>query len=584
MTFDGIFIHHLCNEIAPLIVGGRIDKIHQPEKDELSLHIRGNNQNLTLFISVDSSIPYFTLSTQKRENPMAPPMFCMLLRKHLAGSRIISFEQMGYERVIALKVEARDDFGEIEIKTLFIEIMGKHSNMILTKEDMTIIDSIKRIPPDLSRVRSILPGLKYWLIESEKCSPEDPFDFFIERFEALKQNKPQLKLFKALYTIYEGFSPFCSKLIIAASTLDADYPIGHLDIESVKKLEKPIKEFMAIQSPSGYIISEPSKGPVDLYFIDTHAPYQTVEVYPHLYEALEIFYSKTNRALKVHQRLTDIKKRLHTILDRNQSKYGKLIVEQAEAEAADHYKMMGDILYANLYSLKKGMNKATLLNYYDPENKMIDIPLDVRLDPVQNAQRYFKKYSKLKTAQQTLEIQIKETLEMIDYLEHILTYMEDIQTPQEMTEILTELVDQGLIKKRYGKEKKKKTVKATYKTYLSSDGYEILVGKNNYQNDTLTLKIASNKDIWLHTKIIPGSHVIIRTKGDDIPETTLVEAAMIAAFHSKARQSDNVPVEYTFVKNVSKPSGAKPGMVIYTHNKTLYVTPDEKIVEALSSH
>jgi len=243
---------------------------------------------------------------------------------------------------------------------------------------------------------------------------------------------------------------------------------------------------------------------------------------------------------------------------------------------------MGDILYANLYALEKGMNKATLTNYYDPENGMIDIPLDVRLDPVQNAQRYFKKYSKLKTAQKTLEVQIKETLEMINYLEHILTYMEDIQTPQEMTEILTELSDQGLIKKRHKKDKKKKPAKATFKTYRSSDGYEILVGKNNYQNDTLTLKIASNKDIWLHTKIIPGSHVIIRTKGEAVPETTLIEAAIIAAFHSKARQSDNVPVEYTFVKNVSKPSGAKPGMVIYTHNKTLYVTPDEKIIETLS--
>jgi predicted ribosome quality control (RQC) complex YloA/Tae2 family protein len=580
MSFDGMFMHHLCKEIAPKLVDGRIDKIHQPEKDELTLSIKGRSGTQTLFISVDSSIPHFTLTTQKKENPQQPPMFCMLLRKHLVGGRILAFKQFGFERVVELDVESRNDFGELETKKLFIEIMGKHSNIILTREDNTIVDSIKRISLDMSRVRTILPGGAYWIIPSEKISPQSTASAFVD---AMRKQPEQQKLVKALYTAVEGFSPFFSNILISQTALSPDMPLSAVSDAQLQGIWQSLPAYITQLTPKGYLVSDPERGPLSVYFVDTHLSYHSVTVYETLCEALEHFYSKTNRSLKMHQRLNDIRKTIQIKYDRSASKRIKLREERAEADNAEQYKIMGELLYANLYQLSKGMNTASLPNYYDENGSLMEIPLDVRLDPNENAQHYFKRYTKLKTAQKLLETQIDETEEMMHYLENVLTHMETVESQADIVELLNELAEQGFIRKKYSK-RPAKAAKPEIKTYLSSDGYEILVGKNNYQNDYLTLKVASNKDIWFHTKIIPGSHVIIRTQGAEIPEQTLREAATIAAYYSKARQSANVPVDYTLVRYVTKPNGAKPGMVIYTHNKTLYVTPDPELLDTLQPH
>lgn len=580
MAFDGIFVSQLIQELAPILIGARIDKIHQPEKDELSLITRGKNQNYTLFISVESALPYFALTTQKKENPKTAPMFCMLMRKHIAGGRIFNITQHGNERVVIIEIEAKNELGELEKKKLIIEIMGKHSNLILTREDFTIIESIKRITPDMSRVRSILPGLKYEFLESSKILLKD-----VElSFKAEMNNKinasPQMKTFKSLYEIIEGFSPLPSKTVLNRIDLDFDTPIGQLNSNDVDQILTGLITFRNNLSFEGFVYYDQFDIPRELYFIDTILGYDHILKTDTLNAAVDLYYSTQNKQLKNHQRANDLKKRVQQRLDRSETKLRKLKVELETAENSEIHKIRGELILANIYKLSKGMNVASLENYYSETNETIDIPLDIRLDPSENAQKYFKKYNKLKTARLELKTQIEETDDEVAYLDQVLTLLNNIDEPSELDSIKQELAEEGFIKVKKTKQKSK-PAKEVFKYFISSDGFEIIVGKNNKQNDQLTTKIASNKDMWLHTKTIPGSHVVIRTEGHDVPENTLTEAAILAAYHSKARDSSNVPVDYTLIKNVSKPNGAKPGMVIYVQNKTLYVTPDEALVYRL---
>ncbi|GAU78736.1 NFACT family protein [Fusibacter sp. 3D3] len=580
MAFDGIFISQLVQELAPILIGARIDKIHQPEKDELSLITRGKDQSYTLFISVESALPYFAVTTQKKENPKAAPMFCMLMRKHIAGGRIFNISQHGNERVVIIEIEAKNELGELEKKKLIIEIMGKHSNLILTKEDFTIIDSIKRITPDLSRVRLILPGLKYEYLESNKILLRDVELEFKQALDAKIRATPQMKTFKCLYEIIEGFSPLASKIVLNALDMSFDNPIGQLTSQDGDQLLTGLIAFRADLRLEGFVYYGAFDIPRELYFIGTLHEYDHIQKTDTLNAAVDLYYGSQNKQLKNHQRAHDLKKRIQQRLDRSESKLRKLQMELETAENSEIYKVQGELILANIYRLHKGMNVATLENYYSETNETLDIPLDIRLDPSENAQKFFKRYNKLKTARLELKTQIKETDDEVAYLDQVLTLLNNIEEPSELDSIKQELAEEGFIKVKKTKQKSKPT-KEIFKYFISSDGFEIIVGKNNKQNDQLTTKVASNKDMWLHTKIIPGSHVIIRTEGTDIPEKTLTEAAIIAAYHSKARESSNVPVDYTLIKNVSKPNGAKPGMVIYVQNKTLYVTPDEALIQHL---
>ena len=573
MSFDGLLMQKLTEELKHSLEGGRIDKVFQPEKDELSLMIRGNLGNQQLFISVDASMPFFALIDDKKENPQAPPMFCMLMRKHLSGGKIQSIKQLGYERILILEIESKNELGDFELKKLIVEIMGKHSNIILTKADFTIIDSIKRITPDMSRVRSVLPGLKYEFIPSDKVDFSETNDHLIE---AILSRQPDQKLSKALYMTIQGFSPLISNYICLKIGVDADFIVSNLSENQKLELKRQFDQIKS-QPSNGYVYSDDLGLSKLIYFLPDMRPDLKQVNYPTLSEALERFYLRSNREHKMHQRTLMLKKTLAQRIERYRAKLGKQELEKNDAENADQYKICGELLLANLYSLEKGMNKAVVLDYYQdpPEQKSID--LDTRLEPTENAQAYFKKYNKLKKAAVELEHQIQETKLDVNYLEEVLTHLENSEDNKIIDDIKSELIEQGYIKGRV--QKKKANVKVMYKTFVSKSGYQILVGKSSLQNDYLTTKLASNKDIWLHTKDIPGSHVIIRTEGTTPDEQTLFEAALIAAYYSKAKDSSNVPVDYTLIKHVSKPSGAKPGMVIYTHQKTIFVTPSYDAIQ-----
>jgi len=568
MAFDGLLIHHLIQEINPLLIGGRIDKVFQPEKDELTISIRGTNHNHALFISADSSLPYLTLISDKKENPQEPPMFCMLLRKHLTGGKILSISQLGYERIIVLEIESKNDFGDLETKKLIIEIMGKHSNIVLTRENYTIIDSIKRITPEMSRIRSVLPGLKFEFLKTDKLDFCDASSDIIERLSTLAGDQ---KVYKALYENIQGFSPMISKWICMSLNLTTESIFSDLTIRDLKRLEQILDALKKTHS-SGYIYTDSQSLPKIVYFLPDLDKTLAVQELDSLSKSIDVFFARSNRENKMHQRTNTLKKNVAQRIERYTTKLKKQELELMQAENADESRIIGELITANNYLIEKGMNRVEVLDYYIDPPVTREITLDTRLEPIENAQLHFKKYNKLKKAALELRLHTEETKADILYLENVLTYLNNSEDSKIVEEIREELVIQGYLK---GKIKKKgyKTAKQTFKTFISTEGYEILVGKSSLQNDQLTTKIASNKDIWLHTKDIPGSHVIIRTNGNQPTEQTLFEAATIAAYYSKAKESSNVPVDYTFIKNVSKPSGSKPGMVIYTGNKTLYVTP-----------
>lgn len=581
MAYDGLFFRGLASELATLLIGGKIDKVHQPEKDELSLGVRAGSQNYKLKISADASLPHLTLSDEKKENPLSAPMFCMLLRKHLSGGRITDIHQVGLERIIEIEVESRDELGDLSTKVLAIEIMGKHSNIVLyQKEDKKILESIKRISAAMSRARQIYPGIPY------TYPPFSKKDLLKDSLTSELLKSQKMTVSKYLVSEWQGFSPSAVRWLLFGHDLPTEAPLEQWlnhEIQLLINLLDQLKHRL-IQNDYHYaILYENSQTPLELMM---DAPlgldYQMqVRSFETVFDAVNAFFATKDQSNRLDQKGAHMRKLIASRLEKSMGKMAKLEEDFQNAEHAESYKILGDLILSHLYALEKGMNEVTVDNYYDENYAKITIELDIRLSPSENAQRYFKRYNKAKNGQFEILKQLEETSAEVAYLEQVLTAI-DISTDSEnLDEIRTELADQGYMKRKntYGKVKKNHN---KHLTYVSSEGYEILVGKNNLQNDQLTLKIASNKDLWLHTKIIPGSHVIVRTNGEEVPEQTLYEAAMIAAYHSKARQSGQVPIDYTLVKNVSKPSGAKPGMVIYSTNKTIYVTPDEALIKRLS--
>ncbi len=586
MAYDGILMAALTHELKERLVGGRVDKIHQPEQDALIIHIKSYKEKLMLYISANSNLPHMTIIEDKMDNPLKAPMFCMLLRKHLTGGRIVDVKQHGLERVVMIDIESRNELGDMSIKRLNVEIMGKHSNIILTNaEDDVILDSIKRIPISVSRVRQILPGLNYTFMETDKLNllETDETDF-TGRIQASTKPTP---VFKWLYMNYQGLSPALSRSLCFQAQLDESGDILALSSDDRCALWTALaalKAHIADSTFSPVIIKAQDSGKyIDLSSVAlAHFTTQDFEVVQmdSISATTNEYYGKKDKVNRMLHKTQNLRKFLTQRIDRLNNKLQKLKEEQLYAENADDSKLLGELIHANLYQIEKGMHKVTVQNYYEENAPEITINLDSRLTPSENAQRYFKKYNKLKTAQDKLLVQIEEAQSDLDYLEQVMTAVELSSDPANIEEIRQELVETGIMKRKHQKKTKGST-KFKPMHYLSSEGYEILVGKNNLQNDYLTLKLASNKDMWLHTKIIPGSHVIIRTRGEDVSDQTIYEAACIAAWHSKGRLSGQVPVDYTLVKNVSKPNGAKPGMVIYLTNQTVYVTPDEDDVNSM---
>lgn len=585
MALDGLVIHSIVDELHSKLLGGKIDKVYQPENDEVVLHIRNNKQNFKLILSASASNPrVYIANDYKKENPINAPMFCMLFRKHIQGGNIVNISQVGFERIIKISVESFDELKEKTTKDIIVEIMGRHSNIILTHSlDNKIIDSAKRIPPSISRVRQLLPGLTYNLPpEQNKLNPLN--DISLQDFTNTLKDF-QGNVFKSIYSKFLGISPIIAKEICfrakvdeKTDTIDCSDEIFNLIYIEFLNLFKNIKSNN--YTPCMFI-DETIDRVIDFSCVNINL-FSTLSSVKDdsMSKILEDYYKTKDIKDRIHQRSSDLRKSISIKLDRLYNKLKKQNEELLESENADSYKVYGELITSYIYMIEKGMESVEVDNFYDPEYKSVKIKLNENLTPSENAQKYFKKYTKMKTAKVEINNQIKISEEEIHYLENILLSIENCENLAELLDIREELGKVGYLK---AQNKSKKETKLTTKPheFLSSDGFKILVGKNNKQNDHLTLKVADNNDIWLHTKNIPGSHVIIKCEGKEVSDETLFEGAMLAAYFSKSKISSQVPVDYTKKKNIKKPNGAKPGMVIYETNNTIYVTPTEELVAKL---
>lgn len=591
MPFDGSVINSILFELNQKLQNGRIDKIYQPEKDELIIGIRGFQENYKLLISASSTFPRLHLTMENKSNPQTPPTFCMLLRKHLIGGRLISINQPEFERIIEITIECQDEMGYSTTKMLTVEIMGRHSNIIfLDKESGKIIDSIKRISFDISSVREVLPGRQYVYPPSNAEGELPKLNPLTASFENLQKSiehqADSLKVDKFLMKAFNGISPIAAKEMCTYGNIEFDSDITRISDQQRLSLYKGLETFASKLKQNEYkpnIVIEQGKLK-DFYCIN-------LEMYEHLQkkyidsisETVEKFYFEKDNKDRIKQKYGDIQKIITNRLDRCYKKLAILNDELAKAHDAEKYKLYGDLIMSNLYQITKDQSKISLLNYFSENQEHIEINMDTQLTPVSNAQRYFKKYNKSKSAMVSIENQLQENALEIQYLETQADNLDKCTEELEINEIRQELAEQGYTKrKKPGKGKTKAVAASKPMQFVSSTGFEIYVGKNNVQNDYLTIKFAGPKDIWLHTKEIPGSHVIIKTGGMQLDDATLVEAANLAAFYSKAKNSSKVPVDYTIRKNVRKPNGSKPGMVIYESNKTVYIDPNEEDIKKLT--
>ena len=554
MALDGLVIHCIVNELNKKLLGGKIDKVYQPENDEVVLHIRNNKENFKLVLSCSASNPRVYLANNyKKENPINAPMFCMLFRKYIQGGNIVNISQIGFERIIKISVESFDELKEKTTKDIIIEIMGRHSNIILTHSlDNKIIDSAKRIPPSVSRVRQILPGQTYVLPpKQDKLNPIDEvsLNLFVDTLTSF--NGP---IFKAIYSKFLGVSPVIAKEICFRANIDENTLIDEISSNDISKVYKEFHNLFKfinnnIYNPS-MIIDESIDKVLDFSCINL-SQFSNLSIIndDSISKILENYYATKDIKDRIHQRSSDLRKSISIKLDRLYNKLNKQEKELIESENAEIYKIKGELITSYIYMIEKGMESVEVANFYDPEYKNITISLNPNFTPSENAQKYFKKYNKMKTAKKEITSQIEITKEEINYLENIILSIENCENLAELMDIREELSKVGYLR---AKNNIKKETKLTTKPheFISSNGFKILVGKNNKQNDNLTLKIASNEDIWMHTKNIPGSHVIIKTEGKEVPDETIFEGAMLAAFFSKSKMSSQVPVDYTKKKNV----------------------------------
>lgn len=587
MALDGLVIHSIVDELSSKLVGGKVDKISQPENDEIILNIRNNPNNYKLVLSASASNPrVYIANNYKKQNPKKAPVFCMLFRKHIQGGTITKVSQIGFERIIKISVESLDELKEKSTKDIIVEIMGRHSNIILVQsENSKIFDSAKRVPVSVSRVRQILPGLTYELPPAQdKINPLDKLssEVFIENIKTYDG-----PVFKGIYTKFLGISPIIAKEICFRSSVDPKINTSDLTDEDISRLyiefEKLFKDISKNNFHPSIIVDRSIDKYVDFSCVNLTIYKDLDSIYNEsVSEVLENYYQTRDVKDRIHQRASDLRKSITIKLDRLYNKQKKQHEELLESEHADEFKLKGELLTAYIYMIKKGMKEIEVQNFYTSDYSNIKISLNENLTPSENSQKYFKKYNKLKTAKKEITHQMDINEEEIDYLENILLSIDNCENMDELQDIREELVKLGYAKVQgKAKPKKETTLTTMPHKFLSSDGTTIFVGKNNKQNDHLTLRIADYDDIWMHTKNIPGSHVIIKCAGTEVSDETIYEGAMLAAYFSKSKMSSKVPVDYTKKKNVKKPSGSKPGMVIYETNSTIYVTPTEEMVAKL---
>lgn len=564
MSFDGLFSRAITHEFSSLLKGGRINKIHQPFKNEIVLIIRANGKNHKLLLSVHPNYARAQLTGDTYENPSEPPMFCMLLRKHLEGFILEDIHQVGLDRIIIFEVKGRNEIGDVSYKQLIVEIMGRHSNIVLVDKTRNIIlDSIKHVSFAVNTHRAIMPGQEYvFPPQQNKLNPLEATEEDILRNIDFNGGK----LDKQIVERFAGISPLFAKEIIFQTGLANRISLPKAFVSMLHKVKENLYQ------PT--ITVKENKESFYLFPLE-HLNGEN-KSYPSLSELLDRFYFGKAERDRVKQQGNDLERFIINEKEKNEKKIKKLLATVKEAENADQYQLFGELLTANMYAVEKGMKEIVVINYYDENGGTIKIPLNPQKSPSENAQRYFSRYQKAKTAFVMANEQLEKAKEEVAYFDSLLQQVETAST-KDIAEIREELVEGGYLRDRQKKgNKNNKNTKPLLEKYVASDGTEILVGKNNKQNDYLTNKLAGKDEIWLHTKDIPGSHVVIRDKAPS--EETILEAAQLAAYFSKARNSSSVPVDLTQIRHVKKPSGAKPGYVIYENQQTVYVTPDEETV------
>lgn len=585
MAFDGITVSCLRKELSDKLTGGRITKIVQSETDELLLTIKNNANPYRLLLSASASLPLVYLTDRNKPAPMTAPGFCMLLRKHLGGGRIVAVTQPSLERILHFHIEHLDEMGDLCRKTLIVELMGKHSNLIFCREDGMILDSIKHVSLAVSSVREVLPGRTYFIPHTQdKLDPltADP----VEMVSAICE-KP-MPLSKAIYTTLTGFSPVMAEELCHRASVESARPAGALETPEREMLAHQLLRLMETvqagdfephiyyknadstadtvfpQSGQNLDPAEFSAVPLTMYGDLTDQAFDSISA------LLESYYASKNTLTRIRQKSSDLRRIVQTALERSRKKYDLQSRQLADTEKREKYQIWGELIHTYGYGVPEGAKSMQALNYYT--NEEVTIPLDPTLSAQENAKKYFDKYGKLKRTFEAVTTLLTETRAEVEHLESVQTALDMALSEEDLVQIKEELVESGYIHRKGGGKKVKITSKPYH--YLSSDGFDIYVGKNNYQNDELTFQFATGNDWWFHAKGAPGSHVIVKTNGQELPDRTFEEAGKLAAYYSKNRGGDKVEIDYVQKKQVKKPGGAKPGFVVYYTNYSLMIDSD----------
>lgn len=580
MALDGITIAGLVQELDKALTGGKINKIAQPEPDELILTIKNQRTQYRLYISASASLPLIYLTDTNKPSPLTAPNFCMLLRKHIGSGKIISVTQPSLERVICFEIDHLNELGDLCRKKLMVEIMGKHSNIIFCDDQLKIIDSIKHVPAHVSSVREVLPGRMYFIPETQE--KKNPKEATMDEFIKTISGKP-MAVAKAISASYTGISYGMAEEIAYRASIDGGQPADALSDLEKQHLAGTFLRLMDDINLGQFhpnIVFNDGE-PIDFSSVSMmrYANY-TEESFKSISKVLEQYYAQKNVITRIRQKSTDLRKIVQTALERNVKKYDLQLKQMADTEKKDKYRIYGELINTYGYSVPIGEKSFEALNYYT--NEMIIIPLDPTMSTTDNAKKYFEKYNKLKRTAEALEKYLEETKSNIEHLESISTALDIALKEEDLVQLKEELIQYGYMKRKNTGGKKTKITSKPFH-YVSSDGYDMYVGKNNYQNEELTFHFANGDDWWFHAKGQPGSHVIVKSKGEEMPDRTFEEAGKLAAYYSKGRQAPKVEIDYIQKKHVKKPNGAKPGFVVYYTNYSLIIDTDISGIKLLEA-
>ena len=581
MAFDGVVIANVVHDMNRLLTGGRIYKIYQPEPDELLLVIKNQRENHRLLISAGASLPLIYFTSSNKANPLTAPNFCMLLRKHISNGRILKVDQPGMERIVEMTIEHLNELGDICRKKLIIEIMGKHSNIIFVDESGIIIDSIKHISAQISSVREVLPGRNYQ-------TPPGQGKISLLTLTADWMNQVLLKkassVQKAIYGSLSGISPLLANELCYRAGIDGNAAVASLSENDQASLYGELVRLKTLIESGDFHpnIVYQGKEPREFASVELSMfPDLEARSFPNISMVLETFYAERELVTRVRQRSSDLRRVVQNALERTAKKYDLQLKQLKDTEKRDKYKVYGELLHTYGYDIKPGQKSLKCINYYD--NQELTIPLDPTLDPMANAKKYFDRYGKLKRTYEALTSLTEETHAQLLHLESISNSLEIARDENDLTVIREELMEYGYLKSHHkGKKGKKIAGKSKPFHYISSDGFHMYVGRNNYQNEELTFRLANGKDMWFHAKQMAGSHVIVKLEtASELPDRTYEEAARLAAFYSKGRKAPKVDVDYTERRNLRKPPHAKPGFVIYHTNYSMTIEPDISQIQEL---